>query len=109
MQPEILLAIVAAAAVLLITYGLAAKPPQDAVQARLSQLVVQFSSWVVELCSPLNTQAVLLLGQFGDLLDHPATVPLSAKLRIYEQVFHMRQSLIRLSLSSSDVDAEAYH
>ena len=41
MQPEIIIAIVAAAAVLLITYGLAAKPPQDAVQARLSQLVVQ--------------------------------------------------------------------
>lgn len=40
MQPEILIAILAAAAVLLITYGVAAKPPQDAVQQRLSQLVV---------------------------------------------------------------------
>jgi tight adherence protein C len=41
MQPEILIAIVAAVAVLLITYGVAARPGQDAVQARLSQLVVQ--------------------------------------------------------------------
>ena len=41
MQPEILIAIVAALAVLLITYGVAARPGQDAVQARLSQLVVQ--------------------------------------------------------------------
>ena len=41
MQPEIIIALIAAAAVLLITYGISAKPPQDAVQARLSQLVVQ--------------------------------------------------------------------
>ena len=41
MSPEILIAILAAAAVLLITYGVAARPPQDAVQARLEQLVVQ--------------------------------------------------------------------
>jgi tight adherence protein C len=41
MQPEILIAILAAAAVLLITYGIAARPSEDAVQARLSQLVVQ--------------------------------------------------------------------
>jgi tight adherence protein C len=41
MSPEILIAILAAAAVLLITYGLAARPSEDAVQARLSQLVVQ--------------------------------------------------------------------
>lgn len=41
MQPEILIAIVAAVAVLLITYGVAGGPRQDAVQARLSQLVVQ--------------------------------------------------------------------
>jgi tight adherence protein C len=41
LTPELLLAIVAAAAVLLITYGVAARPSQDAVQARLSQLVVQ--------------------------------------------------------------------
>jgi tight adherence protein C len=40
-QPEILIAITAAIAVLLITFGLAARPPQDAVQQRLSQLVVQ--------------------------------------------------------------------
>jgi tight adherence protein C len=39
--PELLIAIVAGAAVLLITYGVAARPAQDAVQQRLSQLVVQ--------------------------------------------------------------------
>src|SRR5215204_2306219 len=37
----ILIAILAAAAILLITYGVAARPSEDAVQARLSQLVVQ--------------------------------------------------------------------
>ena len=41
MTPEILIALLAAAAVLLITYGVAARPSEDAVQARLSQLVVQ--------------------------------------------------------------------
>jgi tight adherence protein C len=41
MPPEILIAVLAAAAVLLITYGIAARPSEDAVQARLSQLVVQ--------------------------------------------------------------------
>jgi tight adherence protein C len=41
MPTEVLIAILAAAAVLLVTYGLAARPPQDAVQARLEQLVVQ--------------------------------------------------------------------
>jgi tight adherence protein C len=41
MSPEILIALLAAAAVLLITYGVAARPSEDAVQARLSQLVVQ--------------------------------------------------------------------
>ena len=41
MSPEILIAILAAAAVLLITYGVAGRPSEDAVQARLSQLVVQ--------------------------------------------------------------------
>jgi tight adherence protein C len=41
MSPEILIAALAAAAVLLITYGIAARPAEDAVQARLSQLVVQ--------------------------------------------------------------------
>jgi len=39
-DPTILIAILAAAAVLLITYGIAARPSEDAVQARLSQLVV---------------------------------------------------------------------
>ena len=40
MSPEILIAVLAAAAVLLITFGIAARPSEDAVQARLSQLVV---------------------------------------------------------------------
>jgi tight adherence protein C len=41
MTPELLIAVLAAGAVLLITYGIAARPTEDAVQARLSQLVVQ--------------------------------------------------------------------
>jgi tight adherence protein C len=41
MTPEIIIAVLAAAAVLLITFGVAARPSEDAVQARLSQLVVQ--------------------------------------------------------------------
>ena len=41
MSSEILIAVLAAVAVLLITYGVAARPTEDAVQARLSQLVVQ--------------------------------------------------------------------
>jgi len=40
MTPEILIAALAAGAVLLITYGVAARPSEDAVQARLSQLVI---------------------------------------------------------------------
>jgi tight adherence protein C len=41
MSPELLIAVLAAGAVLLVTYGVAARPSEDAVQARLSQLVVQ--------------------------------------------------------------------
>jgi tight adherence protein C len=41
MNPELLIAVLAAGAVLLITYGVAARPSEDAVQARLSQLVTQ--------------------------------------------------------------------
>ena len=41
MPTEVVIALLAAAAVLLVTYGFAARPPQDAVQARLEQLVVQ--------------------------------------------------------------------
>jgi tight adherence protein C len=41
MPPEILVALIAAAAVLIITIGLATRPPKDAVQQRLEQLVVQ--------------------------------------------------------------------
>ena len=40
MTPELLIAVLAAGAVLLITFGVAARPSEDAVQARLSQLVV---------------------------------------------------------------------
>ena len=41
MPPQLLIAVLAAIAVLLITYGVAARPSKDAVQARLEQLVVQ--------------------------------------------------------------------
>ena len=41
MSPEILIAVMAAVAVLLVTVGIASRPSEDAVQARLSQLVVQ--------------------------------------------------------------------
>jgi tight adherence protein C len=41
MTPEILIAVMAAVAVLLVTVGIASRPSEDAVQARLSQLVVQ--------------------------------------------------------------------
>jgi tight adherence protein C len=41
MSPEIRIAVMAAVAVLLIVFGVAARPSEDAVQARLSQLVVQ--------------------------------------------------------------------
>jgi tight adherence protein C len=41
MPLELIIAILAAVAVLLITWGVAARPAEDAVQARLSQLVVQ--------------------------------------------------------------------
>ena len=41
MQPEMIIAALAAIAVLLIFYGIASRPGEDAVQARLSQLVVQ--------------------------------------------------------------------
>jgi tight adherence protein C len=44
MSPELLIAVLAAGAVLLITYGVAARPSDDAVQTRLSQLVVQSKS-----------------------------------------------------------------
>ena len=44
MTPELIIAVLAAGAVLLITYGVAARPSEDAVQARLSQLVVQAKS-----------------------------------------------------------------
>jgi len=41
MEPQFIIAIAAGIAVLLITYGMAATPSKDAVQARLEQLVIQ--------------------------------------------------------------------
>jgi tight adherence protein C len=41
MEPQLIIAALAAAAVLLLTVGLSSRPPKDAVQARLEQLVVQ--------------------------------------------------------------------
>ncbi len=59
MTPEIIIATLAAAAVLLITYGVSARPAEDAVQQRLSQLVVQPRSLEeMELNQPLYDRAV---------------------------------------------------
>ena len=41
MEPQFVIAALAAAAVLLITIGVSSRPPKDAVQARLEQLVIQ--------------------------------------------------------------------
>jgi tight adherence protein C len=57
--PELLIALLAAAAVLLVTYGIAARPSEDAVQARLSQLVVQPKSLEeMELAKPFNERVM---------------------------------------------------
>ena len=59
MPPEILVAAIAAAAVLLITVGLATRPGKDAVQQRLEQLVVQPKSLEeYELQAPFFERAV---------------------------------------------------
>ncbi len=59
MPPEILVAAIAAAAVLLITIGLASRPGKDAVQQRLEQLVVQPKSLEeYELQQPFFERAV---------------------------------------------------
>ena len=59
MTPELLIAFLAAGAVLLITYGVAARPSEDAVQARLSQLVVQPRSIAeIELQQPFYERIV---------------------------------------------------
>ena len=59
MPPEILVAAIAAAAVLLITVGLASRPGKDAVQQRLEQLVVQPKSLEeYELQQPFFERAV---------------------------------------------------
>jgi len=67
MSPEILIAVLAAAAVLLITYGVAARPSEDAVQARLSQLVVQ----------PKTLEEMELQQPFFDRVLRPAIKRLS--------------------------------
>ncbi len=60
MSPELLIAVLAAGAVLLITYGVAARPSEDAVQARLSQLVVQPKSIEeMELQQPFYERIIL--------------------------------------------------
>jgi tight adherence protein C len=67
MSPEILIASLAAAAVLLIIYGIAARPSEDAVQARLSQLVVQ----------PKSLEAMEMEQPFYDRVIRPAIQRLS--------------------------------
>jgi tight adherence protein C len=67
MSPELLIAVLAAAAVLLITYGVAARPSEDAVQARLSQLVVQ----------PKSLEEMELQRPFFDRVMRPAIQRLS--------------------------------
>ncbi len=74
MPTEIIIAALAAGAVLLITYGIAARPAKDAVQARLEQLVVQPKSLEeYELQQPFYERSVRPLikrlakvGQRGD-------------------------------------------
>ena len=59
MTPEILIAIMAAGAVLLVTYGVAARPTEDAVQQRLSQLVVAPTSLAeMELNQPFYDRTI---------------------------------------------------
>ncbi|HEX2220956.1 MAG TPA: type II secretion system F family protein [Candidatus Limnocylindria bacterium] len=58
-QPEFIIAAVAAVAVLLIVFGVASRPPKDAVQQRLEQLVVQPQSLEeMELQQPFFDRAV---------------------------------------------------
>jgi tight adherence protein C len=59
MSPELIIAAVAAAAVLLITIGVSARPTEDAVQQRLSQLVIQPKSLEeMELSQPFFERTV---------------------------------------------------
>ena len=67
MSPELLIAVLAAGAVLLITYGVAARPSEDAVQARLSQLVV----------APRTVEEMELQQPFFDRVLRPAIKRLS--------------------------------
>jgi tight adherence protein C len=72
---QILIAALAAAAVLLITYGAAARPPKDAVQARLEQLVVQ----------PKTLEEFELQQPFFDRVLHPIIKRLSKMGRSGDQ------------------------
>jgi len=64
MPTEIVIGVLAALAVLLITYGMAARPGQDAVQQRLEQLVVQPKSLEeLELGQPLAERVLRPLVQ----------------------------------------------
>mgnify|MGYP000445096259 CR=1 FL=1 len=85
MTPEILIAILAAGAVLLITYGVAARPSEDAVQARLSQLVVQPKSLSeMELNQPFFDRvlrpAIQRLSRAGRRQEGGAIARIDAKL-----------------------------
>jgi tight adherence protein C len=74
MAPEVLIAILAASAVLLITYGVAARPSEDAVQARLSQLVVQ----------PRTLEEMELNQPFYDRVVRP-TIQRLARVRSHQE------------------------
>src|SRR5687768_15878900 len=73
MSPELLIALLAAGAVLLITFGVAARPSEDAVQARLLQLVVQ----------PRTIEEMELQRPFFDCIIRP-TIQRLAKSRRQE-------------------------
>lgn len=75
MQPEILIAGLAAGAVLLVTFGMAMRPPQDAVQQRLSQLVTQ----------PRTLEEMELQAPFAERTLRPLVKRLSAMGRRREQ------------------------
>ena len=74
MTPEILIASLSAGAILLITYGILSRPSEDAVQQRLSQLVVQAQSLEeMELQQPFSERVlrpiVQRLSRFGRRKD----------------------------------------
>ena len=86
MTPEILIALMAAVAVLLIVFGVAARPTEDAVQARLSQLVVQPKSLEdIEMQLPFYERvmrpAVQRLAKLGRRQEGGMVVRIDAKLQ----------------------------